>query len=287
MQKKLFCKENLHYFLLLNLGLVLTALGVHLFKTPNHFAIGGTSGLSIIGATLFPQLQVGDMMFVINAALILLGLAFLGRKAMGVTIYSSLALSAFVRLLEVVFPMSGPFTNETMLELLFAVILPAAGSAIVFNIGASTGGTDIVAMILSKYTSLEIGKALLVSDFFIAAAAIFIYDVRTGLFCILGLLMKAFLVDGVIESINTRKMITIVSQHSDEIAPFIMGELHRSATVYAAEGAYSHRPVKVLTTILSRREAMQLRNFIRRTDPEAFLSIVNSSETIGKGFRHI
>ena len=285
--KKLFSQENIRYFLLLNLGLFITAAGIHLFKTPNHFAMGGTSGISIIGATLFPNMNVGDFMFVVNGVLIVLGLVFLGYKAMGITIYSSLALSFFVLGFEKLYPMTQPFSNDTMLELLYAVILPAAGSAIVFNIGSSTGGTDIIAMILSTHTSLEIGKALLVSDFFIAAATLFIYDIRTGLYCILGLLMKALLVDSVIEGINIRKQVTIVSVHSAEILDFIMQTLHRGATVYNAEGAYTHTELKVITTILSRRQAMELRNYIRKVDPHAFIAIVNSSETIGKGFRHI
>ena len=148
-------------------------------------------------------------------------------------------------------------------------------------------GTDIIAMILSKYTSLEIGKALLVSDFCIALFAGGLYGVRTGLYCVLGLLAKAFVVDGVIEGINVRKKVTIVSRQPDKINEFIMGTLHRGATVYTAHGAFSGRDEQVITTVLNRREAVSLRNYIRRTDPGAFITIVNSSETIGKGFRAI
>lgn len=285
--RELFSWENIKYALLLNLGLFLTAAGIHLFKTPNHFAMGGTSGMSIIMATLWPGMNVGGALFIINGILVVLGICFLGVKTMGVTIYSSFALSAFVSLLEWVYPMKAPFTNDTLLELCFAVALPAAGSAIVFNVGASTGGTDILAMILSKYTSLEIGKALLVSDLAIAAWAGGLYGIATGLYCTLGTFSKALMVDSVIESINVRKMMTIVSAQPEEVKKFILEKLHRSATVYDAEGAYTHKDLKVITTILNRRQAMELRNFIRRTDPHAFMTIVNSSETIGKGFRHI
>ncbi len=285
--RELFSWENIKYALLLNLGLFLTAAGIHLFKTPNHFAMGGTSGMSIIMATLWPGMNVGGALFIINGILVVLGICFLGVKTMGVTIYSSFALSAFVSLLEWIYPMKAPFTNDTLLELCFAVALPAAGSAIVFNVGASTGGTDILAMILSKYTSLEIGKALLVSDLAIAAWAGGLYGIATGLYCTLGTFSKALMVDSVIESINVRKMMTIVSAQPEEVKKFILEKLHRSATVYDAEGAYTHKDLKVITTILNRRQAMELRNFIRRTDPHAFMTIVNSSETIGKGFRHI
>ncbi len=285
--RDLFSWENIKYALLLNLGLFLTAAGIHLFKTPNHFAMGGTSGMSIIMATLWPGMNVGGALFIINGILVVLGLCFLGVKTMGVTIYSSFALSAFVSLLEWIYPMTAPFTNDTLLELCFAVALPAAGSAIVFNVGASTGGTDILAMILSKYTSLEIGKALLLSDLAIAAWAGGLYGIATGLYCTLGTFSKALMVDSVIESINVRKMMTIVSAQPQQVQDFILNKLHRSATVYDAEGAYTHKELKVITTILNRRQAMELRNFIRRTDPHAFMTIVNSSETIGKGFRHI
>ncbi len=283
--KKFLTKEYLAYFLLLNAGLILLAAGIHFFKSPNHFAMGGTSGISILAATLLPHMDVGTFMFIINAVLVALGLVFLGPKTMGATIYSSFALSFYVWILERVYPMPAPFTDDTFLELCYAVLLPAAGSAIVFNIGASSGGTDILAMILAKKTSLEIGKALFASDFFIALFAGGLYGVRTGLYCVLGLLAKAFVVDGVIEGINVRKKVTIVSSSPERITAFIRDSLHRGATIYDARGAYTGREEHVITTVLKRREAVLLRNFIRRADPKAFITIVNSSETIGKGFR--
>ena len=153
--------EDAKFFFLLNLGLVATAVGIAVFKTPNHFAFGGTSGLSIVLATLFPRWNVGAFMWFINAALVVLGFVFLGVRSMGWTIYSSFALSFYVSLCERVCPLSAPLTSDAFLELCFAVILSAVGAAIVFNIGASTGGTDIVAMILNKYTSMPVGRALM------------------------------------------------------------------------------------------------------------------------------
>lgn len=284
---KLFTRRGLRWFLLLNLGLLLTAVGIHFFKSPNHFAIGGTSGISILAATLFPRLNVGDFMFIVNAVLIVLGLAFLGPRAIAATIYSSAALSFYVWIFEHLWPMASPFTNDTLLELLFAVLLPAAGSALVFNIGSSTGGTDILAMILAKYSSLQIGKALLISDFLIAASTIWVYGIATGLYCLLGLLLKSTVVDLVIDNLNTRKQVTVITSAHEAALAFIMNCLHRGATLYHATGAYTQQEEVVILTVLSRREAMLLRNFLRRTDPKAFLTIVNSSETIGNGFHSL
>ena len=202
---------KLSFFFWINLGLIFTAMGISLFKTPNHFAFGGTSGLAIVLSTLFPRVNVGGFMWVINLALVLIGFLFLGFRAMGWTVFSSFALSAYVSLFEQLIPLAHPLTKDTMLELCFAVFLPAVGSAMVFNVGASTGGTDIVAMILSKYTSLEIGKALLVSDAAIVGLAAYLYGPATGLYCILGLLSKSFIVDTVIENINLRKVCTVVT----------------------------------------------------------------------------
>ncbi|HIV50676.1 MAG TPA: YitT family protein [Candidatus Faecalibacterium intestinipullorum] len=278
---------NLKFFVKLNAGLSLTAIGIVLFKTPNHFAFGGTSGLSILLASLFPQFNVGGFMWVINVLLVVLGYIFLGIGCMGWTVYSSFALSFFVSVCEVIWPLTAPLTSDTLLELVFAVLLPAVGSAIVFDIGASTGGTDIVALILAKHTSLEIGKALMVSDILIVAGAGVKFGIATGMYCVLGLIGKAFIVDGVIESINLRKVCTVVTAQPDKVQQFILKELNRSATVEQAYGAYTHRELSVLMTVLTRREAARLRDFLRANDRKAFITIVNSSEIIGKGFRSV
>lgn len=281
------CIDGVRFFLLLNLGLFLTALGIALFKTPNHFAFGGTSGVSIILATLFPKWNVGAFMWIVNAILVLLGFAFLGIRSMGWTIYSSFALSFFVSICEAIWPLTAPLTGDTFLELCFAVILPAIGSAVVFNVGASTGGTDIVALILHKHTSLEIGRALLLSDLCIVLIAAYLYGPATGLYCILGMVLKSTVVDSAIESLNLRKVCTVISQYPDQVEDFIIQQLHRSATEQSAYGAFTHDSKKVLMTVLTRGEAARLRIFLRKIDPHAFMTIVNSSEIVGKGFRSI
>ena len=279
--------EFLKFFLLLNSGLFLTALGIALFKSPNQFAFGGTSGVSIILSTLFPRWNVGVFMWIVNLVLVVLGFFLLGWRSMGWTIYSSFALSFYVSLCEWIWPLTAPLTDDTCLEFCFAVLLPALGSAIVFNVGASTGGTDILAMILQKYTSLEIGRALMVSDLGIVAVAAFLYGPRTGMYCILGMVLKCTVVDSAIESLNLRKVCTVISQQSQLVEKFIIEELHRSATEQPAYGAYTHRRERVLVTVLTRSEAARLRIFLRKNDPGAFITIVNSSEIIGKGFRSI
>lgn len=287
MKKKILTKENLIFFVFLNLGLLFTAVGISIFKTPNHFAFGGTSGLSIILSTLFPKWNVGSFMWIVNAVLVILGFIFLGIRSMGWTIYSSFALSFYVSTCELICPLGNPLTGDVFLELCFAVILPAVGSAMVFNVGASTGGTDIVAMILHKYTSLEIGRALMVSDLGIVLVAAWLYGAKTGLYCILGMILKCTVVDSAIESLNLRKVCTVICKYPDQLEDFIINDLHRSATKQKALGSYTQQEQRVLMTVLTRSETNRLRIFLRQLDPHAFITIVNSSEIIGKGFRSI
>ena len=154
-----------------------------------------------------------------------------------------------------------------------------------FNIGASGGGTDIVAMILKKYTKLNIGAALFLVDLGIVVASCLVFDAQTGLCSMCGLLAKSLVVDNVIESINLCKYFTIICNDPEPICEFITKELNRSATVYQAEGVYQHNQKTVILTVMKRSQAVELRNYIRMNQPSAFIAITNSSEIIGKGFR--
>lgn len=273
------------FFLLLNAGLILTAIAIVVFKTPNHFAFGGTSGVSVILNTLVPNLPVSVFMWILNIALVALGLIFLEFKVVGWSVYASIALSGYTSLVELIYPSTQSPTGDMWLDLCFAVLLPAIGSALVFDIGASTGGTDIVALILKKHSSLQIGRALLVVDIGIVLIAAFLYGPRVGLYCVLGLFAKTMVVDTAIESLHLRKVCTVICTHPDLVEEFIVRELNRSATITHGIGAYTGRPVTILMSVLTRREAMRLRLFVRRIEPGAFITIVNSSEIIGKGFR--
>lgn len=274
-------------FLLITLGTFLTAVGIYFFKFPNNFSTGGVSGISILLGKLVPFLSPAVSMWAINLILLLIGFLFFGRGFGLMTAYCSMLYSFLTWLFEVIYPMTAPFTDQPFLELCFAMMLPAVGSAILFNCNASTGGTDIVAMILKKYTSLDIGKALLVSDALIAFSACFVFDIRTGLFSLLGLIIKAFVVDSVIESINLCKYFSIVTSCPDAICDYIIREMNRSSTVIDAIGAYSHENRKVILVACRRSEAVRLRQYIKTVDPKAFMFITNTSEIIGKGFRTV
>ena len=181
-------KENLKIFGIVNLGTLLLSVGVYFFKFPNHFTTGGVSGISIILGKFFPNISSATFVAAINIILLILGFLFIGRSFGILTAYCSLMYSLETWLFEWLFPMDAPFTDQPLLELCFAIFLPAVGSALLFNYNASSGGTDIVAMILKKYSSIgDIGKALMISDSLIAVSSCFIFGMQVGMFSLLGL----------------------------------------------------------------------------------------------------
>ena len=278
-------KEMICQHLFLNFGILLMAIGIYFFKAKNNFATGGVSGISVIMAKLAPILSQATYMLIINVALLIIGLIVLGKKCGLLTIYSSIMLSIETWLFEYFVPLDAPLTTYPLLELVYAVLLTGIGSAIVFKCNSSTGGTDIVALILKKYTSLNVGQALLLSDFVIAASTFIIYDVKTGLFSLLGLFAKVFVVDDILDSINMCKAFTIITTKPEEIDNYIMTELHHGATTYGASGAYTGEGRTVILTVCRRGEAIKLRKKVKEIDPHSFIIITKTSEIMGKGFR--
>jgi len=283
---------NLKTWLFMNLGILLMAIGIYFFKAPNGFATGGVSGVAIILANVFPVLTQSVYMMIINVLLLIVGVIVLGKECGILTIYCSLMLSLENWLFETLVPLSAPLTAYPLLELVYAVLLTGVGSAIIFKCRASSGGTDIVALVLKKYTSMNVGTALLCTDFLIAAMTFIRFgeqgisvDPQTGLFSMLGLFAKVFVVDDIIDSINLCKSFTIITVKPDEINAYILKEIKHGVTVISAHGAYTGEDKTVLMTVCRRSEAIRLRKRVYEIDPSAFMVITKTSEIMGKGFR--
>lgn len=279
-------KSQFKNFTLMTVSTLIMAVGVYFFKFANNFTFGGITGLAVlIAKTGF--ISASDFTFITNMLLLAVGFFVLGKKFAAKTGYCSILLSVSLSLLERIYPMSQPLTDQPILELAFAIALPAFGSAILFNIGASSGGTDVIAMIMKKYSSLDIGKALMVTDLVITLTGCFVFDIETGLFSFLGLAARSFMIDGFIESLNLSKYFNVVCKNPQPICDYIKDHLNRSATIVSGKGAFSGEDKYIIFTVLNRVEAVRLRNYIKENSPDAFLLISNTSEIIGKGFHSI
>lgn len=279
-------KSKLKNFSLLTISTLIMAVGIYFFKFANNFTFGGITGIAVL-VTKFLPISSSDFSFVVNILLLIIGWIVLGKSFAEKTAYSTILLSVSLSLLERIYPMSHPLTNEPLLELIFAILLPALGSAILFNIGASSGGTDVIAMILKKYTSVDIGKGLMISDLIFTLAGFLVFNVKTGLYSLFGLIMRSALIDNFIESFNRSKYFHVVTSNATCICDFIQNDLQRGATIVNATGAFTGDDKYIILTVLSPSQAVKLRNFIKEQDPKAFLLVSNTSEIIGKGFHSV
>lgn len=277
-------RKTVNEYLLCVVGALFVAIGAYFFKFPNNFSIGGVNGISVILGNYFGLSSAGTIAAIINYALLILGFIILGRGCGLKTVVGTTTLSVTQIVLEKVCPMSHPLTDQPLLELAFAVLLPAVGSAILFNCDGSTGGTDIVAMILRRHTNMNIGTGLLISDTGITLLS-FLFGAETGLISLLGLILKTFCIDSVIDSINRCKCFTIITESPQEISDFITHELNRSCTILEGTGGFTHTKKYFMTAAMNRYQAARLQRYLKENHPETFMMITNSSEIIGKGFR--
>lgn len=280
-------RETIKEYILITIGAILVAISVHFFLSPANLAAGGVSGIAIILYKFFPKIPIGLMMLVMNAILFVVGFIFIGNNFGAKTIYASLSLSGITWILEKLFPMKGPVVDDLFIVMIFGVLISGAGMALVFNQNASTGGTDIIAKILNKYMHLEIGKALLVSDFFITLGAAAVFGLLTGMYALLAVIVNGFAIDAVIQGFSTCMQVTIISEKGEKIKSYIIDELSRGVTLYKATGAYTGDSKEVIVTVVSRREFIRLKGYVSMLDKTAFVTVANTHEVLGEGFKDI
>ena len=269
--------QTLKEYTVITAAVLIMDIGIYVFKFPNNFSFGGVSGMAVVICRFLP-FTASQINLFINLLLLLVGFAVLGRNFGVKTAYVTVLSSVLLNIFEKLFPMAHPLTDEIMLELCFAIILPALAAALLFFENASGGGTDIIAMIIKKYSTMNISTALLVTDLIVVILAFLIFDTLTGLCSVLGL------IDKTIERMKLNKFFTIISNNPQPICDFITKDLNHSATLYDAVGAYSDQQRTVILTVVDVKQAVYLQRFIHDTEPTAFIAITKSSEIIGKGF---
>lgn len=277
-------KKIIKDYMMITIGFFIVALSLTIFLIPADLAVGGITGLAMVIHRILPSMSVGMLVLAMNV--ILFGIAFLsiGLQFGTKSIYASLGLSLSIWLLERYLPFKGVLTEDVMLNLIYGILIQAIGMAIIFYENASTGGTDIVAKMLNKFFHLDIGKALLAADFIVTVMAIFTFGTKLGLYALLGVIFNGFIIDGMIAGLHRKMHVFIVSFQPETIKEFIINDLGRGATVYHGEGAYTNSPRKVIMAVMNKKEFIQLKGYIRKTDPQAFVTVGIVHEVLGKGF---
>ena len=279
-------KINLVDVSVITLGSLLTASGINLFLAPNKIAAGGVSGIAIILHYLV-KVPIGATMLVINVILFIMAFLILGRSFGLKSIYATVILSVFVDGLAQIIPNSWA-VQDLLLAVLFGDFLTGIGIAMVLSRDASTGGTDIIAMILTKFTGIDVGKTLLFVDFLVTLFAAISFGKIIGMYSLLAVIVNTTTIDYVLEGISTSFKVIVITIKGKKIAERIIKELNRGVTILEATGAYTGEKRDMLWIILKRpREMIKLRNIIKEEDPTAFMTVSHIREVLGKGFRRI
>ena len=274
--------KKIKEYALTTLGIVLTAIALEYFFFPNDIAAGGVSGIALVinGVTGW---NISIMVFILNIILFILAFVVLGKGFGGKSLYATVILSVVMEIIEKVFnPVM--LTENMFLASFFGSALLAMGSAIVFHQGASTGGTSILAAIISKFTPLGVGTALLLNDSIICLLAINVFGIDKGLFGFFSLILIGLLIDKFIDGFNTCKQVFIITSKADMVVNFINKDINRGCTVLNGKGGYTYSEVNIVYTVLSNNQFITLKNFIKENNPEAFITVNDSKEVLGLGF---
>lgn len=275
-------------YLMITLGTILMAVGVYFFEFANNFSTGGTAGLAQMISEMTGFLTPAQLASIFNIILLIIGMIVLGKDFTAKTIYCSLLLTLLLNVFEQLVPFSEPFTGQKVVELFIDMILVSVGAALVFNEDGSSGGTDVVAMILKKYTKINVGKALLLVDSIVILLAFSAFGTETGILSLFAIVIRAFVVDGAIENFNSSKFLMIITDKEEKILHYIMHDLERGASVVNnCVGAYTNNEKKLIISVVDKREALKLKKKIKEIDPVAFVIVGTTNDIQGDGFKPI
>ncbi len=280
-------------FLAINLGMAIYALGWAAFLLPYHITTGGMTGMFAIlyYLTKFP---ISAAVLIANSILLIIAIKPLGWKFVGKTAYATIALSSFLELgQQMMTDESGHLMQilgegQDSMACVLGAILNGLGIGIVFLTGGSTGGWDIIAALVNKYRNITFGRALLILDFVVIASCWPIFhDVRMVVFGYVTLVVYTYALDMLINSARQDIQFIIFTRKPDEICQRIISETCHSVTSMNGEGYYSHQDIKVLITIVHKRESVKILRMIQETDPAAFVSQSRAEGVYGNGFNVI
>jgi len=276
--------EKLKNILLLVAGCAIMGLAYALFLIPHHFVPGGVSGIAII-LNYFAGLPVGALIMVLNVPIFLLGLKTMGKKYVVNSIAGMVISSLFIDLFDKVLNVQ-PATDNAVLAAIYGGVMLGVGLGLIFRGRASTGGSDIIGMILSKNMGMSLGFGIMVADFVIISASGFAFGkLEAPLYGYIVLFLSTKVIDMILEGWSYSKMVIITSSRTQEIADFILRGLDRSGTALRSRSLYLNREGEIILTVIHRKQLSDLRNFIKKTDPEAFVVINDTYDVLGRGFK--
>ena len=269
-------RKNLREFAVITAGTAIIAAAVYFFMLPSHVSVGSGPALAMVISNFVP-LSVSLITMLLNVVLLIVGFLLIGPEFGIKTVYCSLLMPAIMCLYEILFPDFQSITQDPLLDMICYILIVGIGLALLFPRNASSGGLDIVAKLMNKFLGMELGKAMSLSGMLVALSSALCYDKKIVVLSVLGTYFGGAIVDHFIFDMNIKRRVCIISPKLDEITQFILHELHSGATLNPIIGAYNNQPLREIITIVDNQEYRRLMEYMKKTDPKAFITVYSVS----------
>lgn len=266
-------------------GTSIYAFGLVYLNIANHLAEGGVSGITLILRALF-GIDPAYSTLLINIPLILIGGKILGKRSLAYTVLGTVSLSAFLWIWQRV-PLQINLQHDLLIVSLLAGLIAGTGSGLVYRMGGTTGGSDIIARILEKNYGISMGRSLLVLDVIVLLASLTYIDLKRMMYTLIVSYVFSRVIDSILDGGYSAKGILVISNKNEEIAPLLMTGLERGVTFLSGEGGFSGHSKKIIYMVVSSSELNEVKRIVHEIDEKAFLSIINVHEVEGEGFTYL
>ena len=270
-------KQAVKDFFTITVGTLIVAVAVYFFMYPSHVTVGSVAGLAQVLSNFLPM-SPSVITLIINIILFIIGFLLVGPEFGIKTVYCGILLPVLIGVFEILFPNFQSITQDPILDVLCYILIVSVGLAILFTANASSGGLDIVAKLMNKFFRMDLGKAMAVSGMLVAASSLLCYDMKTVVLSLLGTYFGGMITDHFLFGMNIKRRVCIISPKFEEILAFILHDLHSGATIYEGIGAYDRTVKKEIITIVDHQEYRKLMDYMRKTDPHAFMTVYSVNE---------
>lgn len=273
-------KVSISEWIKIVLAMGILAAAVYYFMMPANFVVGSISGLVIVLTHIIPVSQP-VLTFILNAVLLVIGYLFIGKEFGAKTVVTSILLPVYLAIFEVITPNPQMLVSDAFANMIACLLIIGFGQSILFNANASSGGLDIVAKLLNKYMHVELGVGIQIVGFVTAATSIFVFDIETLVYSLLGTYISGVILDYFIGGFHMKKKICIITPNYERLRDYIVNEMGRGVTFYEISGGATGDKHIEVVTILQKNEYQQLLEYIRKTDEQAFVTVTSIGEVVG------
>ena len=270
-------KKNVKEWFAITVGTIIVAMAVYFFMLPSHVTVGSATALAMVISNFVPM-DVSVITMLMNLVLLAVGFLLIGPEFGAKTVYCAILLPGVLWVFERIFPDVQSITQDPFLDVICYILMVGVGLSILFSHNASSGGLDIVAKLMNKYLRMDLGQAMSVSGMLVALSSALCYDKKIVVISVLGTYFGGLMVDHFIFGLNIKRKVCILSPKVDEILNFILHDLHSGASMYDLIGAYDKQVRREIVTIVDKNEYRKLMDFVKKTDPKAFMTVYSVNE---------